>query len=515
MEGSFRKSMTWLHTWIGLVFCWIMYFMFVTGTLGYFDEEIDHWMEADTLMSKPVSLERSLKTSYEFLTDRAPLAKQWFLFPSEYRQPLPSASWVGQPKEGSEDLDSGNERLDPDTGSASNHIVRDTGGGQRLYRMHYRFHYMDRIAYTYLSIIVTLVMFIGVVTGVVIHRKIFIDFFTFRQGKGAKSWLDFHNVLSVSSLPFQLMISYSGLIFMVTSFFPLIAIGSYGFDEDIVRKELSKLAGGPVIERANVAAKLVDADTLVSQVLLHTDNENIRNVNIQAPNDENARIIITTESEISNRTGRKIVLDGSSGELISSEPSSLNSGLTFAYVMLGLHEGLFAGIGLRWLYFIAGIVVSGMIATGAIYYVHKRRVKQQGENKSNGFKFVEAMNIGTIVGLIAAISAYFLANRLLPAGIENRADWEVHCMFITWAVFIIHAFIRPSSKAWKEQIIVTAVLLLSIPILNLFTSNIHLVNTIGQHNWVLAGIDISALIMSFIMFSVAYSIQKRQSKHVN
>ncbi|MEM7277955.1 MAG: PepSY-associated TM helix domain-containing protein, partial [Pseudomonadota bacterium] len=43
MIGSFRQSMTWLHTWFGIVVCWLLYFMFITGTTGYFDEEIDAW----------------------------------------------------------------------------------------------------------------------------------------------------------------------------------------------------------------------------------------------------------------------------------------------------------------------------------------------------------------------------------------------------------------------------------------------------------------------------------------
>ena len=510
-NGSLRKSMTWLHTWIGLVFCWIMYYMFVTGTVGYFDEEIDHWMEADTLMQSPISLGKSLGLSYEFLAKKAPEAEQWFLFPSQPRRPLPSAAWRGQPIEGSEELDSGNEKLNTDSGEPTEHIVRDTGGGQRLYKMHYRFHYMDRALYTYLSIVVTLVMFIAVVSGVVIHRKIFIDFFTFRQFRGAKSWLDFHNILSVSSLPFQLMITYSGLIFMVTSFFPLIAIGSYGFDKDTVRKELSILGGGEVVERANVSAKMIDVETLIKKVLEHAQDQQLRNIRIQAPNDQNATIIINTTSDLSNNNGQRIILNGVTGALISSEQKSSSSGLSFAYVLLGLHEGLFAGIGMRWLYFIAGVVGSGMIATGAIYYVEKRKVKLQENGKSKGFKFIENMNIGTIVGLIAAISAYFIANRLLPLDMEARANWEVHCMFLTWAVFIIHPFIRPIKKAWSEQLIATAVLLFCIPIVNFFTSQIHLINTVINNNWALAAIDLFAIFLGVILILTARFYKKRNA----
>ena len=44
MKDRFRQSMAWLHTWLGLLFGWVLYFIFVTGTAGYLDTEIDRWM---------------------------------------------------------------------------------------------------------------------------------------------------------------------------------------------------------------------------------------------------------------------------------------------------------------------------------------------------------------------------------------------------------------------------------------------------------------------------------------
>jgi uncharacterized iron-regulated membrane protein len=55
-------------------------------------------------------------------------------------------------------------------------------------------------------------MLVLLVTGVIVHKKIFTDFFTFRPQKApARNWLDAHNVSSVMTLPFALMITYSGL----------------------------------------------------------------------------------------------------------------------------------------------------------------------------------------------------------------------------------------------------------------------------------------------------------------
>ena len=40
MKESFRQSMAWLHTWSGLLVCWILFLVFTAGTASYFRDEI-------------------------------------------------------------------------------------------------------------------------------------------------------------------------------------------------------------------------------------------------------------------------------------------------------------------------------------------------------------------------------------------------------------------------------------------------------------------------------------------
>src|SRR5256885_4150372 len=47
----------------------------------------------------------------------------------------------------------------------------------------------------------TMLMFVAIITGVITHKKIFTDFFTFRPRKGQRSWLDAHNATAVLALP--------------------------------------------------------------------------------------------------------------------------------------------------------------------------------------------------------------------------------------------------------------------------------------------------------------------------
>lgn len=59
------------------------------------------------------------------------------------------------------------------------------------------------------------------VSGVVIHRKTFTDFFTFRPDKKPRQLvLDLRNATGVLGLPFHFVISLSGLIIFFAIYFP-------------------------------------------------------------------------------------------------------------------------------------------------------------------------------------------------------------------------------------------------------------------------------------------------------
>lgn len=512
-EKSFRQSMTWLHTWFGLVFVWVMYFMFVTGTLGYFDSEIDRWMMPEVPVNEDIPLEQSLRVAEAHLLEHGSGADEWYIGAVNDRESTSVYVYWGWPRElvESGEYENDHKHLDAHTGEVVDEDIRETGGGQTLYKMHYLLHYLDRdIAYKMVGVF-TLLMFIGVITGIVIHRNIFKELFTFRSQKRARSWLDMHNLLSVSSLPFQIMISYSGLIFMITTFFPIIAFGGFGFDAKVAREELPKLLGDSEhVERANIPAPLIPLTSLADKLGDDISVNQIRNIHVEMPGDENARISVRVMRGVNNGIGDVIKFDGVTGERIGND-SETSSATKFSSTMLGLHEGLFAGPLLRWLYFIAGLAGSAMMATGAIYWVNKRRIKNEKQGGSFGYSLVENLNIGTIIGLLTGIAVYFWANRLLPLGMEHRPDWEVHCMFLAWLVCLIHPFLRSDkNKAWIEQCIVAALAYGLLPILNYLTTDAHLLNSIPDGNWALVGFDLTSLLTAIVLVFAAFKIRQRQ-----
>ena len=49
-----RLTMADLHTWVGLILGWVLFAMFLTGTIAYFKDELSQWMRPELPMQASV-----------------------------------------------------------------------------------------------------------------------------------------------------------------------------------------------------------------------------------------------------------------------------------------------------------------------------------------------------------------------------------------------------------------------------------------------------------------------------
>lgn len=522
MKNGFRQSMSWVHTWGGLVVGWILFFIFLTGTLGYFDTEIDRWMKPE-LTPDNTSLTQSLTAAESRLQQKAPDAKRWFINPATNRDNPQLRIFWEMPGANGERGVTGNELLNPTTGEPV--AARATGGGQALYRMHYALHYMPTTLAYWIVGICSMFMLIAFITGIIIHKKIFKDFFTFRPRKGQRSWLDIHNLLGVISLPFYLMITYSGLIFFVFTYMPLVINSSYGMGKDAQEKFFDELfVETEKIERANSPAPLASLINMATIAEQHWGNGQIRYIEISNPGDLNAVVTIGRHLDSPLRASPELIFNGTTGELLNSKTAMSSASRTVRDVLLGLHEGLFADIGLRWLYFFSGLAGTAMIAAGLILWVVKRRPQQllKAEGPARGHKLVESLNLGMIIGLPLAIASYFWANRLLNVNFSARAAWEMHILFITLLIALLYPLIRSQlikksfiatiQHSWIELLWITSFAYGLLPIINALTTERSFSQSMAKGDWLFMSIELMFLSVALISAVTARILQQRLQK---
>lgn len=521
MIGSFRQSMSWLHTWTGLVLGWILYFVFVTGSAGYFDTEIDRWMQPEINFKGTGGDQAAmLGLAEQRLKQVAPDAVEWFVNFPKSREPFLAVWWLteGSPETGKKG-EWHNEKIDLDSGEPI--VTRETGGGQLLYRMHYRLHYIPTLIAYWLISLCSLFLLVVLISGVVIHKKIFKDFFTFRPGKKQRSWLDMHNVLSVLPLPFHLMITYSGLLLLMTVSMPLVIGGSYGFDEEGQQQFFEEVFAEDGAHASGMSAANITMSELMPMIESRWGQGSLGYISIENRGDQNAEIHAGKKGFDGIATAPTLVFSAVSGELQRVVNSEVELALAakFYEVMTNLHEGVFAGPMLRWLYFLSGLMGAVMIATGMVLWVVKRREKSvKDEHGSRGLRLVEVLNIGTIIGLPIAIAAYFIANRLIPAGIPDRADVEVLVLFIVWGGSFLYPLLRrlPLKRkaltgmrcAWVELLWLAAASYVFVPVLNLLTTDKHLINSITQGDWAMAGFDLTLMVFGGVFAIAALKVRE-------
>ncbi|MET1115172.1 MAG: PepSY-associated TM helix domain-containing protein [Comamonas sp.] len=488
--AGLRQTMSDLHTWTGLLLGWFLYAMFLTGTVSYFKDELSQWARPEIarqfeLPDPAAAAQRVADT----LAQMAPGSLQWGMRMPDARSNTVYSFWRTAPMQpGRRGFAEGN--FDPVTGAAA--AARATQGGDFFFRFHFQFHYLPAVWGRWLAGLAAMFMLVAIVSGVITHKKIFVDFFTFRGGKGQRSWLDAHNALSVFGLPFHLMITYTGLVTLMALYMPWgqqAAIQSAAEKRQLTN-ELSVFI--PPGKPSGQSAALAPVDAMVRQAQAVWGQHNIGSVTINQPGDAAARVAVARGSaERVSMSPQYLLFEGSTGRLLETHdrvgPAAETRGVLYA-----LHLGRFSDLSLRWLYFVVSLAGTAMVGTGLVMWTVKRRAKlADPERPYFGFWLVERLNIAAIAGLSIAMAGFLWANRLLPAQLPQRADGEIHAFFAVWALALLHALVRPARRAWVEQLWLATAVLALLPVLNAFTTTRPLWRSLAEGDWVFAGMDLA------------------------
>ncbi|MDN5092062.1 PepSY-associated TM helix domain-containing protein [Aliarcobacter butzleri] len=513
MKNSFYQIMSLTHTWVSLIVGWAIFFILVTGTISFFMYDITRWLQPErplevNLVEKPQ--DEQLNAMFDFLSKESPEAKTWMIkLPHIKNQPDNGASRTEIIVRSS--LDYGKKYyFNPNTLEEINPIqVRQTQGGVLFRDLHHKFHYIDKYLGIILTGILAFLALVTVVSGVIIHKRIFKDFFTFRSNRNKRSWLDIHNISGVLTLPFVVMILYTGLVYYSPYYvtIPYKMIADKKEERKEAKKALEDSSSLPIMERpkANIKNMLVEAEKKYGV-------GNIAYISVSRNNSQGLVIDMMPPfgSEITRYTPEPLRFSGISGEKLEATNKPSTGRLTFL-TLISLHEAWVVSYPLRWLLFICGVMSCIMVVTGLNLWVLKRKEK----NISFGFKVVEKLNIGVFVGLLVGVAGFFIANRVLPTIMFERASWEVHILFLVWLWFILYAFVQPVKKAWVESFYIASFSFALIPIINFLTTNRHLGVTLKEGDFVLAFVDITMLLFALCFALFGYRLQKKWQRVEN
>ncbi|MGB3068649.1 MAG: PepSY-associated TM helix domain-containing protein [Ottowia sp.] len=527
-QGGIRQAQAWLHTWCGLWFSWLLFAVFLTGTLAVFEEPITHWMtpehhaeeqaeKAQAQAGAGSSMAQRLVWATTYMEKNHPGAGMWELWPADTEgQGRLRVYWFDEKRQyASADLDPASGRPI----STKTAPTRKTFGGHHFVDFHYELH-AGQIGLWIVGI-AALAMLVALVSGVITHRRIFTDFFTFRPRKGQRSWLDAHNAVAVLTLPFQLMIAYTGIAISGSTFMPAGIVTYFGtgaqgthaflaaLNEPFEPKPSGKAMAVPDLEPFVIQGAALMGQPVRAVVIHHPGDASAR-VGIYGWNDESGqrqRLSSTSGMVMFSAATSEVLHVRRPGEVEGGTPSLAQS------VISGLHMATFGGWALKWIYFICGLAGSAMMATGAILFAVKRRHRHAGEfgaASTRVYGLIEGLNVAAIAGLAVACIGFLWANRLIPTGWGHRETWELGTFFLLWLLALTHAFVRAPATAWREQLGALAALCLLLPVLNFLTTDEHLPGYIRSGDWESAGVELFALAVGIASTGVLRSLARQQ-----
>ncbi|MGI2260856.1 PepSY-associated TM helix domain-containing protein [Shewanella sp. GXUN23E] len=508
MKESFFRSMTWLHTWTGLLVSWLLLLIFFAGTLSYYRYEINLWMKPELHSGvlrhyEDIDKGAVLRQGQAYLQSTAADAPVWTLRLPTHRLPFVSFGWQDAAKEGERRGQFHEHYLTDDDELISD--IRATKGGHFFYRLHFDLHYLPVTLARYLVGFATMFMLLAIVTGIVIHKRIFKDFFAMRFNKGSRSWLDGHTLNSVLALPYHLMITYTGLIALMFIYMP--SALETGFQGN--RRALEQQLAPPQLSTTPTGnkASLVSLEHILPDVLARASGTPIRDIRIQNPQDANSRILVVlrNDSRIADHE-YQLVYAGTTGQFIG-QIGDFPSDVGQAHdTLIGLHAARFATPALRFAFFISGLLGCAMVASGALLWSKKLRQKQQkqldkGNKRSFGLYLTESLNLGVIAGLPIAAASYLWANRVISVDYPGRFDAEINLFFAGLGITLLLALLGWIN--WRRALFTAAWIWLGLPLLNALTSSENLLSNIVKGQWFLAWVDLLALIIGTALLLTA------------
>ncbi|WP_354443841.1 PepSY-associated TM helix domain-containing protein [Ottowia thiooxydans] len=503
--------MALLHTWAGVILGSVLFAIFWMGSLSVFDREFDRWMQPGIRLGaamKSASLDEVVKPALKNVAAGSP--QLLVRLPTERMAHIQLSYRDAKGQFASRAMNPMTGRLIEEQGSLS--------GTGFFFPFHFRL-YLNWMSIGYWLVgLASMAMLVLLVSGVIIHRKIFSDFFLFRPKKQLqRAALDLHNLTGVLGLPFHFLITLSGLIIFLQVYFPFSHVGAFGFGVEARSAFQTEVAGRFARPRNGNPGGLASLDTMVAEAERVWPGGKVSLVRIWHPGDA-AGYVEVRRSYANDVTMNldQLYFDAQTGDVLHRFEASPIVGIQ--RFISGMHFIQFDHWGLRWLYFFAGLSGCVMIVTGFLFWLESRRASHARKGLP-GVRTVEALTVCSVTGILVATLAYLVANRLLPVGVtlagQDRAELEVWVFYLVWLSTLVHATWRradpiskPARRAWLEQCSAIAALALLAVALNAITTGDHLFRTLRRGDWQVAGVDLTLLVSAAIFAWAARRISR-------
>lgn len=458
MKTLFKDSFD-LHAWLGVWSSALLFIVAFSGSIALFHSELATWENPEYRIpfeANPHGIDAHL----EKIASESGFDHQNFLiFPPSHKSPVLTFS-----------------HFDPETHHS--HMIQtrpstmeileqgDSDMAHLLAHLHTDLHLPSPYG-RYLVGFAGVVMMVLLVTGVISHRKLFKELFLWRRKGSLRAFFSSsHKLLGVWGLPFHLMMAFTGAIIGLLGIIGVfMALASFGGSVE----KATQAVLGPRAEASGESAPMMTIDSFVEKAKSKWDGFEPTFITVQAYKDKEA--LVTVSGNVAGRLAMGTGITGkmTTGEVIHVQDWHQESWPTWIFGMVvPLHYALYGGVWIKYLYFLLGLGMTFLIASGTTIWLMRREQTRQ-RSGAVGTSNLTKFHVGVCGGLVLATAMAFLGTHLpvpiTQSLLEGGAFWG------GWFVGIAYCFlVKETTHAMRNILSMSAVVLIAAAFVNMLTT---------------------------------------------
>lgn len=514
-----------LHTWVGITAGILLFICFFAGGLSMFQHDLSQWatppqqslqkIEPDQynqLVSQVQQRHPETLKSFQLNLE----SKEYFYAPIQWQ----AAKIAGQPES---DFNTHQNSMLA-TLDAEGQLQVQQENLSKLGWLIEQLHETAGIPGTlghhtigvYVMGIVAVLYFLALMTGLVVLLPTLVkDYFAIRAGKNKKRfWLDAHNVVGITSLPFHIIISVSVIGFAFHDLF-----------YDAIGLMVSK--DKPLFERPALV-KVVEpvAPLNVEQIFYHIQQaapdyeiSSISFNHLDQPAKASARVSLYSADQML-RGDRFDVMTLNPYVPSSININNLNTSATamdqVVRSMFSLHFGNYGGDLTRWIYLVLGLGGAFLFYTGNLLWIESRIKRQKDPNlpapkQRKDVMFIANLTIGACLGSILAVMLSMLVGRWIHVWVSVTSLNQVflYSYYVIFLLSLAYTFMVGAAKALPQLLLA---IVISLGLLPLTSGVAWLMPELGlwHSTSTLWWIDVCMVIFALIFFRFYQQAKQRQ-----
>ncbi|MEG3765236.1 PepSY-associated TM helix domain-containing protein [Alteromonas sp. 14N.309.X.WAT.G.H12] len=497
-----------VHTWTGITTGLVLFIAFFAGALTMFQTPITQWAIPATQTLPQVSLEEK-DTLIQLAAKEHEKVKNGFTINlDEHLSPM---SWYEQG--GGRGLRLQDEVRHASLDENGNLITLKTEQnvlGDLIDWLHRTAGIPGKAGHEDLGVVIlgvaSALYFVALVSGVIFLLPTLVKhFFALRQKKGAnRFWLDTHNLLGITSLPFHLIIAWTVVVFAF---------------HDVMYDGLSVVYGDePMFGRMPSSSQTHTIDTLppissyLDKVAETTDGYTVSSLTfskLEGPG-ASVRINIVGDGKMQRAAESDIIsMDPYTTDILYSTLSTDENGTYGALVtsFFSLHFGNFANDAGRWIYFVLGLMGAVLFYTGNLLWLEKRRKKQGAQARNT--RVMANLTVGVCLGSVLGVAVCLLSSKWLYLFNHSINQKYLTIYYGVFFLSIAYSFWKGAALSAIRLQYALAISCIGVPVTSLIVALFANTETWTITTPAAMGVEMGAVVFALLFYYGARKTAKR------